>query len=569
MRGLALALTLTLIATAADGAAGTELGVVYVRANVGSASGGHAALVAGETVYHLQTGDDGLYWIARDRWTHFSYVYGGLQNRPLEIAELEVEPATRERVLDRFARLYVEQDIESTRRDARAADVAWLEAWAAGKPLPPLRAAGLLTPNRREDPDASLLREAVREPLADARREFAADPVEVDGEDIEALRERLALREALGALHEAWSIEPEALVATPPQSDDPLSERERASLAAFSAKLESTTAQLLRSDRPDRGFALLLAQARYVALRRSLAQNRLVLLDAFEGHGGVELEPAEEPSELARTKQVEYAAGLVRQGREVVLEGDRLDESTYNLLEEAAGLLERMALGRNDSALLDLERNKPPARGRVVEAPPFAGDVSAALATARARLADADTSYRARWSYDLIRRNCITELARTADEAFDGRVPADETFGFIPFVFFDRVRERAQVLRVEDVPSHRARELARLEREQPGMWTRLRESTALGSAIYTPRRQDGAFLLFTDDVFWRRPLYGAVNLAYAAGYTAYGVAAAPFDRGTRAKAGLSGMFWSVPELVFENVRKGSFEWVATREQGKQ
>ena len=97
------------------------------------------------------------------------------------------------------------------------------------------------------------------------------------------------------------------------------------------------------------------------------------------------------------------------------------------------------------------------------------------------------------------------------------------------------------------------------------MWTRLRESTSLGSSIYTPRTQDGAFLLFTDDVFWRRPLYGVVNLAYAAGYTAYGVAAAPFDFGARAKAGLSGMFWSVPELAFENVRKGSFEWVTTSE----
>lgn len=564
MRGLALALTLSV--AVAEVAAAAELGVVYVRANVGGASGGHAALVAGEIVYHLQAGDDGLYWIARDRWSHFSYVYGALQNRPLEIAELTVEPTTRERVLDRFARLYVEQDIESTRRDARAADVAWLEAWAARAPLPPLRAAGLLTPIQQEDPDAARLREAVRESLAAARRAFTADLLALGGEDdedVEALRERLALREALRALDEAWSIDPEALVATPPQFDDPLSDGERASLEAFSAVLESTTAQLLRSHRPDRGYALLLAQARYVAVQRSLAQNRLVLLDAFEGHGGVELEPDDEPTELARAQQVEYAAELVRQGRDVVLAGDRLEESTYNLLEEAAGLLERTSVGRNDSAVLDLERNKPPARARVVEAPPFAGDVRAALAAARATLADVDARYRARWRYDLIRRNCITELARGADDALGGRVPADEIFGFIPFVFFDRVRERAPVVRVEDVPSHRARELARLEREEPGVWLRLRESTTLGSAIYTPRRRDGAFLLFTDDVFWRRPLYGVVNLAYATGYTAYGVAAAPFDLGARAKAGLSGMFWSVPELAFQNVRKGSFEWVTT------
>jgi hypothetical protein len=62
-------------------------------------------------------------------------------------------------------------------------------------------------------------------------------------------------------------------------------------------------------------------------------------------------------------------------------------------------------------------------------------------------------------------------------------------------------------------------------------------------------------------VFWRRPLYGAANLAYGLGYATVGVVTAPFDRGARAKAGLSGAFWSVPELAFQNVRKGSFEFV--------
>ena len=79
--------------------------------------------------------------------------------------------------------------------------------------------------------------------------------------------------------------------------------------------------------------------------------------------------------------------------------------------------------------------------------------------------------------------------------------------------------------------------------------------------VYSPRRSDGAFLLFTDDVFWRRPLYGLANLAWAAGDGVYGLAAVPFDRGERVSAGVSGVLWSLPELAFANVRKGSFEWV--------
>ena len=562
MRGLALALCLFAGALREAGAA--ELGFVYVRANVGGASGGHAALLAGDTVYHLQTDGDGVYRVARDRFARFAFVYTNLQNRPLQIAYVELAPETRERVIDRFTRLYVEQDAEATRRDSLASDVAWLEAWAGGQPPPPLRMAGLVDPELPGDPDALRLRDELREPLGAAERAFAeqaSDP----SPDLETLRDRVVLGEALRALERGFGLAPEAITRIPERFDDRLSDPETRGLEAFATELTRNAAELLRSSRPDRGYALLLIQARYIAVRRSLASERLVLLDAFAGHGGGNLEGVEPPSERTRVAQADYSGSLLRRGRALVLGDTRVDESTYNLLEEAAGLVERTESGRADTARLDLERRKVPARARSVAAPDFPGDARAALVAARARLAAADASYRAHWRYDLFSRNCITELARTSEEALSGRVPADEIFGFIPFVFFDRVRERARVVRVEDIPSHRARELARLEREEPGVWTRLRESTSLGSSIYTPRTQDGAFLLFTDDVFWRRPLYGVVNLAYAAGYTAYGVAAAPFDFGARAKAGLSGMFWSVPELAFENVRKGSFEWVTTSE----
>jgi hypothetical protein len=561
MRGVVLALSL--LAAAVRDAAAAELGFVYVRANVGAASGGHAALLAGDTVYHLQTDGDGLYRIARDRFTRFAYVYADLQNRPLQIAHVEVTPEARERVVDRFARLYVEQDLEDSRRESLASDVAWLEAWAEGRPPPPLRMAGLLDPDHPADPDALRLRDELREPLEAAQRALAAKASDASPADLEALRDRLALGEALRALTHAFSLAPEALVRIPARFDDPLTDLEKRGLEAYAGALAQDAAALLRSSRPDRGYALLLIEARYIAVRRSLVSDRLVLLDAFAGHGGEAIVSDEPAGERTRAAQTDHAGTLLRRGRALVLEGGSVGESTYNLLEEAAGLLARTEAGRPDTALLDLERRKVPSRARGVATPRFPGDVRSELAAARARLAAAETRYREHWRYDLISRNCITELARTSEEALAGRVSADEAFGFIPFVFFDRVRERAPGVWVEDVPSHRERELARLEREEPGVWTRLRESTSLGSEIYTPRRQDGAFLLFTDDVFWRRPLYGVVNLAWAAGYTAYGVVAAPFDFGARAKAGLSGMFWSVPELAFENVRKGSFEWVTT------
>lgn len=566
-RALVLALAL---AGAVRSAAAAEIGYVYVRANVGGASGGHAAFVSDGTVYHLQTESGDLFRMVRDGWAHFEYMYAALQNRPLEIAHVEVSDAARDAIVDRFARVYVAQDLDYARRDERALDVAWLEAWRDGTPLPPLRAAGLLDPRRTGDPDMRALAARLRARVRDTA--FAAPPPAAPADDLVGLRERLALREALAALDEARGLDPDALVALPDAYDDPLGPQERAALEALAQRLETAAAELLESQRPDRGYALLVTEARLLALRRSLAENRLRVVDALDGVApapGVAL--ADDSTAAGRARQAAYVAHVLRQGRSVVLVPGKIDESRYNLIEEAAALLERAASDDPRATLVELTRQQPPVRGRSLPVAPPDVDLDAALAVARERLAAADARLHERWSYDLVRRNCITELSDVtaaafpsqaeADAALGGRVPAGETLGFIPFVFFDRVSERLRVTRVERIPGERERELAALTAAAPGVWARARESIAPLSHVYTPRQRDGAFLLFTDDVFWRRPLYGAANLIYGLGYAATGVLTLPFDRGARARAGLSGAFWSVPELAFQNVRKGTFEFV--------
>ncbi len=576
MRRLALAALCAALALA-DARADDELGFVYVTSNVGEASGGHAALVADGSVYHLQNADADLLLLVRDGWSAFHLVYAVLENRPLAVALLDVTPEVTERAQRSFARLYVEQQLELAKRESLRDDVRWLEAFAADRPTPPLRGAGLLAPGAPEDPDAARLRDLIgSDSLAELRAaaERAVDELTRAGDPtrLEALRESLLVREAARALLGAWGLDPRAVAQLPADADEPLTEAERAGLEEWAASQERAVAELVRSSRPDRGYALLLAQARQLAARRSLATNRLVLLDAFESHAPESLEP-EDVADFVRQKRREDAAALLRKGRRSVLASVQVEEANFNLLEEVASIVLRE--GRADAAgmLSELGMRKLPARGRGLESPPFSGDLGAALAGARERLSAQDETLRKRWSYELMTRNCITLLARTTDDAFGGEAeleralgaaasPDDRTFGFIPFVFFDRVRERLRVSRVEPVPSHMQKELARVFAESPGALTRARESTAYTSTIYQPLLRDSAFLLFTDDVFWRRPAYGFVNLFFGLGFTTYGVAALPFDGGVRAKAGLEGVMWSVPELAFVNVRKGSFDWVA-------
>jgi hypothetical protein len=572
MRWLGLLASVAL-ATSPGVVSATEVSFVYVRPNVGGASGGHAGFIAGDIVYHLQTDGDGLFRIVRDRWAHFEYLYGKLQNRPLSIAHVVVSDAVRDALLDRFARVYVEQDLDYLRRDARALDLAWLEALREGRPLPPLAAAGLLSPQRADDPDARALVARLRERVGSAA--LASASVQVDALDPAVLREQLALREALQALEHAQGLDPEALVALPATFDDPLTSQERSALESLAAELELDIGDLLLSRRPDRGYVLLLLEARFLAIQRSLAENRLRVLDPFDGAARAHAARTPRLSPSAYAQRLEYFASVLRLGRLVLLAPGGLDAASYNLLEEVAAVVERAARNEPGAELIEVSRRQPPMRGRSVAIGSRARPSEAQLVAARSRLASAEARLHERWAYALLVRNCITELSDVvaaafesldaADAALGGRIPKGEPLAAIPAVFFSRVRERLRVVRVEERPSHRIQALATLTQRDPRAWVRAREAIAPLSHIYSPRPRDGAFLLFTDDVFWRRPLYGTANVAYGIGYTAFGMLASPFDGGEHWKIGAIGMLWSLPELGFQNLRKGTFEFVDPEE----
>ena len=58
----------------------------------------------------------------------------------------------------------------------------------------------------------------------------------------------------------------------------------------------------------------------------------------------------------------------------------------------------------------------------------------------------------------------------------------------------------------------------------------------------------------------RDPLYGVANLAAGMLEGGLGLVSLPFDSGKRLKSGAVGALFSLPELAFVNIRKGSFEY---------
>jgi hypothetical protein len=141
-------------------------------------------------------------------------------------------------------------------------------------------------------------------------------------------------------------------------------------------------------------------------------------------------------------------------------------------------------------------------------------------------------------------------------------VETDGILNFVPAVAARAVRDAYAGSEARLIPSYRRSRIARMYREENPLLVFLRESNTLTSTAYRPAARDSAFLFFTDELVVTRPLFGALNLLAGFGAAAVGLARSPADDGETLRAGLVGLLFSLPELVFVNVRKGSYEHVS-------
>jgi hypothetical protein len=381
-----------------------------------------------------------------------------------------------------------------------------------------------------------------------------------------------AARTALELLRDAAPLRDDALVPADPDAPR-LSTAERRALCGFVGALEEDLAALAGSRRPDMGGAFLLGAARWLALDASCTTGRLLVLDATAGLDAASL-PAPRPEALALlTRDADLACARARaRFAQGAFDARRL--SDLEATSARAALLRRAV---HTGALAVPEDRPVPGRAALrtdLPRPPIAAArLVAALEQARAREREAEQALTALHAYHLTARNCVTELLRTANHAvgdapdavaarLGAHLDPDATGLFVPFVSASAVRARYRVVHESVVPPLRALRLAELSAREGRVTTALRELSPLTARSYAPATADSPFLFFSDQAPALRPLFGLANLAVGAGASLVGLASAPFDAGTRLEAGLRGMLWSLPELAFVSVRKGTNEYVA-------
>jgi hypothetical protein len=183
------------------------------------------------------------------------------------------------------------------------------------------------------------------------------------------------------------------------------------------------------------------------------------------------------------------------------------------------------------------------------------------------------------YPYNLVTRNCVSEIFRELDVALaraahteneaairdesirrlGGHLAMSGSLNFVPQISALVLEDTYAVSERLRLPSYRQRQLAEMRRDENPVWVFLRESNVVTSTLYRVQPRDSIFLFFTDDLVVPRPLFGVVNLVAGLAASGVGLTMLPVDGGETLWAGVRGVIFSLPELVFQNIRKGSFE----------
>lgn len=604
---------------------------LYINASEGTASGGHAAIQFGDEVFHFQHVPPGLLRAIREESGWFRHQYGDLENRTIHSHRIAVSEETYALLHDHFSRRLLIQDEQFERRAAILKDRGLIESLLSRQPhrrsLRPqtldVNGAGLFVPDGwdvarpsqtdlRYPADASLTNlrkrteerygpEFLRIKSSEIRTQLhGLHPSPLDPQNIllsedlfqpavysfaDRYADLLTALIALQVLERAMPLRSELLL-QPDSAEFRLKPGELAKLADFRDQLAAEMVNLMESDRPDWGFPLLIGMARLIALDASISSGKLVVVD-FLTHSEAAMDG---PFDISlRRGLFDGPRHLFQGARQVLRAEDALDERGYSRIEQAASLLweSRAVLqqGRPLRVFAGSGRSLRSARVQPIWPLMTAMQVTAYSDELKAYGEAFEAALAELYGYDLISRNCVSEIFRSIDTAMARQLgKQDDTLdraqreswvkrdsirrlgghvernslNSIPFVSFKAVGESWRVSSTEVLPSLRHQRLEEAYSKDDPLLVGLRESNVLSANLYHWHEHDAAFLFFTDEMLWSRPLAGGVNLAIGLGQGVAGLLTWPWDAGQNLRQGVKGFLISLPELFFFNIRKGSY-----------
>jgi len=611
-RGLLALVSICWLAARADA---SVIEYLYVEPNVGGSTGGHAAVRFADWVYDFQNADLDTLRLRRTPYEYFRYVYSVLENRTIHVARIEISDDTHQALRGRFNDRYLVQNKHFAVQQALRDDRELLRSLTERQPL----SGGAASPEGRvglglrgagffygDDQSAGLRHSAVmlglrarvgarygeafiarrirqleravaelRPPANDAGpASVSKDAHPASGYHFSDRYVDLCLKIlALRALSDALPLRNDARLAAA-GGDLALSASERQRLRDFAVDLESRLVELVSSKRPDWGFTVLLGMARLQTIQQSSTSGRLVLLDAFPAQSLVIPASYAQRGDPFLIELLEWARRDFSTSRSHFFETGEPRERDFARLEDAGNRYLEIQQGLSEGHEVRLHADRLiPSRAAAGLYLPLPELEPATLRGAESAAAERERIHAKKmkdvFGYHLLTHNCASEIFATI-EAELGRAESERQLGgyvrsagslnFIPRLSYRSVVKAYGPAEVGEVSSYRKSRLEEMYSRENDLAVFLRESNTLSSTIYRKSGRDSFFLFFTDDALAARPLYGAFNLVAGAGEMALGVLRAPLDRGRTLWSGFKGVVFSLPELAFVNLRKGTLEY---------
>ena len=557
-----------------------SLSIIYIQANTGDSSGGHAALRRGQTVFHFQHSERGLLELKRENFQKFRFFYNDLGNRNMYESALGLSTDASDAVWKHFIKLLTRQGDSLARLNDLQNSLRLLESIDSNARSLPVKGAGFFQNDSDSSAWDSLSRlidsflepDFIHKELTETKARLSRLQNAVPA-DIPKWQEQFSIFAALSIISERRALNPDAIVLLDENnaSMGKLTSDEITALKLWKKTFENSILLLLESKRPDRGFPLMLACARYLCAENSIKTGRLFLLSTFpEG-----LEPTDA---IQMAGDAERLNGLHRTARQKIrqktlhlLNGDK-DEYRWCMLENMGSrYAELEAAAKKPYRMRIYPENVIPEKTGYIPlaARPSKHWTEQAMTGSKKALKRLETKLGNSMGYNLFTNNCVTAIFSNISEALSSGQTGKQIdpellknfkkISFVPWRMFQQVTAHSQ--NIKYYPSWRQRKLASMYTDNNPVNVFLKECNTLTALTYKHGRQDSAFLFFTDNLALARPLFGAINLAWGLGRSAAGFFLIPFDSGTTIKSGALGALFSVPELFFLNIRKGSYTYL--------
>lgn len=574
---------------------------LYINASEGSASGGHVALRFEKETFHFQHYDGGLIRLVKHLNLDFDYQYRYLENRQFYLAPIELSDATYSQLNNYLTGMFFQQKQQNKLFKELNRNLMFFKQ-SLNHPLLSLKGAGLFTVqsdnsqrnNTKLNVQAKLLRLIERQygndflhakisELTKKRKEipntlwdindlklktntFVKVPYSFASQYLDISNKLLFLKTMM---HGATLNEKDYF--TVDDINFKLKGSEIEHLKSFQHELLSSLTRLLNSNRPDWGAAAFVLYARILSLDLSIQSGRFVFLDSFQ--------PSSKTADQAKVKkytqlfqaQKDQALSYLKKQKELLFSSKLIKEKDYSLFEVVSNYYHERKSGLNylQAIRVSGEQRLPLKAINFPKAmyPQLDEEkVKATIANLEAYKHEYKQQITQLYQYDLFSRNCVTEIFSTIkqsgidDKALHQlRTYIKNDFAtFIPFKSFNSLTKNNSV---KTQGSFRQQTLAIMYAEENDAKVFLREFNTISARDYKFNEQDSLFLFFTDDSIWSRPLFGTGNLLLSVGYGVYGGLVFPFDSGKTLKKAIMGAVMSLPELVFFNIRKGSYQYL--------